>query len=61
MEKRLARIEGDYRKEALERIKEARRNIGRIVSAAARDKALKLTGRNRDKLYALIDGYQQAL
>lgn len=56
MAKRLERIEGDYRKEALERIKAARRSIGRIVSAAARDKGLKLTGRNRDKLYALIDG-----
>ena len=35
MEKRLERIEGDYRDEALKRIREARRNIGRIVSAAA--------------------------
>lgn len=56
MEKRLERIEGDYRAEALRRIKEARRNIGRLISAIAREKGLKITGRNRDKLYALIDG-----
>ena len=56
MAKRLERIEGDYREEALERIREARRNVGKIVSAAARERGLKLTGRNRDKLYALIDG-----
>lgn len=56
MEKRLERIEGDYRAEALRRIKEARRNIGRLISAIAREKGLKITGRNRDKVYALIDG-----
>lgn len=56
MAKRLERIEGDYRKEALEAIKAARRNVAKIVTAAAREKGLKITGRNRDKLYALIDG-----
>lgn len=56
MAKRLERMEGDYRKEALEAIKAARKNVAKIVSAAAKEKGLKLTGRNRDKLYALIDG-----
>ena len=53
---RLERVESDYRREALRRIEAARANVARIVMAAAREKGLKITGRNRDKLYALIDG-----
>jgi hypothetical protein len=49
-------MEGDYRKEALDRIRAARRNVAKIVTAAAKEKGLKITGRNRDKLYAMIDG-----
>ncbi len=56
LEKRLERIEGDYRVEAAKRIKEARSRVARIVMAAAREKGLKIAGRNRDRLYALIDG-----
>ena len=53
---RLERIETDYRAEALDRIKTARQNVARIVTAVAREKGLKLTGRNRDRIYRLIDG-----
>lgn len=53
---RLDRIEGEFRKEALSMITDARRRIARIVHAAARDGGFKIGGRNRDKLYALVDG-----
>lgn len=53
---RLERIEHDYREEALERIKAARSNVAKIVTAVAREKGLKLTGRSRDHVYKLIDG-----
>jgi len=53
---RLERIEGEYRAEALKRIREARARIARMVMAAAKEKGFAISGRNRDKLYALIDG-----
>lgn len=53
---KLEAIEGEYEADALERIEEARRRIARIIHAVARDKKLRVTGRNRDKLYAMVDG-----
>lgn len=53
---RLQSIEDGYRKDALKLIAEARKRIAKIVTAAARDEGFKITGRNRDKLYALVDG-----
>ena len=56
MARRLERLEGDYRREAVKRIEEARASIARIVMAAAKEKGFKPTRRNMDKLYALVDG-----
>lgn len=53
---RLQGIEDGYREDALRLIADARKRIAKIVAAAARDSGFKITGRNRDKLYALVDG-----
>lgn len=53
--KMLTRVEGKYQDDALHLIAETRKKIARIIHAAARDNSYKITGRNRDKLYAQID------
>ena len=52
---RLESIEDQYKADAIRQIAEARQRIARIVTAAAKDSGFKITGRNRDKLYGLVD------
>lgn len=53
---RLNSIESGALDDVLDRIRAARRRIARIVHATARDKGMLISGRVRDRLYAMVDG-----